>query len=353
MPADVVVLRSPRYLSVFFLILVAFFLTGAAAHVMEDGSPLAVFDWPWVVTVPEMMFFAAVSVANDRLAPRFSADGIRTRGVRIFRYDVVVRWDQVERIWVGRQGMLLVRLRGPDAVAGADTRLRNAMRRRRNRLSADLVLPLWLVRPDRATIGAAVERLSGGIHRLERLGADPVPGADDVVLENRCAMPASLILLLVMTAPWLVIVTKATGLWPLEGRELLVALAGALLLTLVLLPLFLVTMVARMAPPIMGPSGLRLRSANLFTYDTILPWPEVTAIRTGRFGPFPRLLVQVRDPEALAGGDQRLLRRMRRNQARTGSDLVISTFATNRDAAYLADAVAHLSGGARTLEHAA
>ncbi|WP_033342564.1 hypothetical protein [Catenuloplanes japonicus] len=352
MPADVVLLRSSRFPTIFFLIAFPLCLTGAAAHVMDAGSLLAAFDLPWVITIPEFAFITALSITNDRLPPRLSTGGIRARGTRLFRYDLDVRWDQIERIWVSRQAMdtVLVRLRDPESIAGADARLRRTMRRRRLRFSGDLAIPLFLVKPGKAAIGAAVERLSGGTHRLEHQGIDPVPDADDVVLENRFAMPAGIILILAMSAPWLVVMDRAIGLWPIEGRDLLVAVAWALLATLLLVPPLVATFVPRIAPPILAPSGLRLRTARLFSYDTFVPWEQVTGIRTGRSGPFPRLLVSVRDPEALAGTDRRLAGRLRRNRARHGADLIISTSGTNRDDAYLARAIAHLSRGTRHLE---
>ncbi len=109
---------SPRS---FFLIAFPLCLTGAAAHVMDAGSLLAAFDLPWVITIPEFAFITALSITNDRLPPRLSTGGIRARGTRLFRYDLDVRWDQIERIWVSRQAMdtVLVRLRDPESIAGA------------------------------------------------------------------------------------------------------------------------------------------------------------------------------------------------------------------------------------------
>lgn len=135
MPDDVVAIRGPRFIPVFLLAFLCFQLTGAVLNVVEEDSPLAVFDPPWVFAVPLFTFGLALTIANDRLAGRFSTGGLQVRGVRVFRYDVAVRWDQIERIWVDRQGgsMVLVRLRDPDAVAGADSRLRRSMRRRRAR----------------------------------------------------------------------------------------------------------------------------------------------------------------------------------------------------------------------------
>lgn len=165
-------------------------------------------------------------------------------------------------------------------------------------------------------------------------------------------MPASIVLLPAIGAPWLLILASTFGYRSLDDREVLHGVAGALLVTLVLLPPFLVVMTARLTPPILAPSGLRLWSARPLSYDTIVPWTEVTGIRTGRYGPFPLLLVQVRDPAALAGADRRLLARMRRHRARHGADLVIPTLATHGDDAYLADAVTRLTGGTLHLEPA-
>jgi hypothetical protein len=338
-PADALVLRIPRIFTIILLVFTVLQLTGLVSHVMSERSLLAAFDLPWVVAVPEFAFFLAISFANDRFPPRLSARGVESRGTHIFRYDPVARWDQVERIWVGTQNLLLVRLHDPASFAGADARLPARMRRNRNRFSADLLIPLLLVKPGKAEIAEAVDRLSGGTHRLEHALIDPVPGADDVVLENRFVTPASLVLLIAMTAPWGVIIFRAAAAGSVEGRDLFVAL----LLTLVLLPPFLAAMAARVAPPIMALSGLRLRSGLRFTYDTFVPWSRVTQVRMSRTGPFPLILASVANPEELAGGNPRLGRRMRRNRHRFGADLVIPALGTTMDDARLADTHARLT----------
>lgn len=347
-PADALVLRIPRFFTIVALIFTVIQLTGLAAHVMSERSLSAAFDLPWVITVPEFVLFAALSISNDRFAPRLSAHGVESRGTRIFRYDPIARWDQIARIWVGTQNVVLVRLHDPASFAGADTRLQARMRRNRNRFAADLLIPLILVKPDKSKIAEAVDRFSGGTHRLEHALIDPVPGADHVVLENRFAMPASLVLLTAMMMPWAVVFFMAGGPWALDGRDRLITPGGALLLTLVLLPPFLVTMAAGNAPTMLTPSGLRLRSGLRFTYDTFVPWSRVTRIRMSRSGPFPLVLVSLADPEAQAGDDPRLRRRMRRNRARFDADLVIPALGTHLDDARLADAVARFTGGAPT-----
>ncbi|MDR7273821.1 hypothetical protein [Catenuloplanes atrovinosus] len=57
---------------------------------------------------------------------------------------------------------ILIRVRDPDVIAGANDALRKAMRKRRARSGADLAIELAFVVPGRAEIAGAISLHSGG-----------------------------------------------------------------------------------------------------------------------------------------------------------------------------------------------
>ncbi|MDP9796574.1 hypothetical protein J2S43_005086 [Catenuloplanes nepalensis] len=343
MRADELVLRTPIPGAVVCWLLI---LSGSQVAGLAGGSDIVspVFR---VLCLVVGVFPLTIMIGQWRTPPRLSPEGIHAAPPIGLRYHPTIPWDMVGRIWTDGP-TIRVRLRDPDAAAGADHTFRARMRRNRNRYSADLLLPLLWGKRYRPLAADAVSRFSGGRLRLERALVDPVPGNYDVAIPDNRVAPRVLLLLLPAIIPWaFASVAFETGASPLIPLTLAVAVTVPLVILARRLAGPLV------APHIIAPDGLRVRVANPRAHDLRVPWAHVDRIWHGRLGRSPVVLVLLDAPDALAGGDERLRARMRRNRARTGADVIIPTAGSGMDEAYLAIAVAHRSNGTRELEHVA
>ncbi|MDR7325468.1 MULTISPECIES: hypothetical protein [Catenuloplanes] len=340
MRADELVLRTPvaGHLPFYLLILGLPQFTGF----MGDND---VFSPALRVLCLAMgLFPAVVMIGQSRTPPRFSPRGLVVAAHPAgYRYHPTIPWDAVGRIWTNGPS-IGVRLRDPDAVAGSDLAFRRRMHRSRSRRGADLLLPLPAETRNRPLVADAVTRFSGGRLRLERAYVDPVPGSYDVVIGDNRAFLFLLLIGMPTLVPW-------TFVYAGDASPVALAVAVLIAVPAVLLGLRVAGPLA--APNIIAPSGLRLRVAHPLAYDLTVPWPRVARIWHSRHGRSPAVLVLLDNPDAIAGGNERLRARMRRNRARTGADVIIRTAGSNMDEAYLATAVAHRSGGTRELEHVA
>lgn len=165
------VLRAPwpvLYLAVMSVSLLPLGLWGAISITDASATPVRTGVAYIGGLLLSWVFFAVVVVANVRVA-RLSVDGLRMRVVSLFRYDLDVRWDQIERISLDAGHflgpMMTVRLKDPDPVAGV--RRWWSMRRVPALRTADVPLLLAGIRPGREAITEALPLLSGGLHRLE------------------------------------------------------------------------------------------------------------------------------------------------------------------------------------------
>lgn len=317
---------------------------GTVLPLMVALLPSVLMGNPWwtgLIAVASLAFVAVASAAAWRTPTRLSADGLHVAADRLGnRYHPVIPWEQVARIWTDGAS-LRVLLHHPDAVARENLALAVRMRRMRSTRGADLTGPLI---KDRDLVETAVGRFSRGRLRLERAHVDPVPGTYDIPLRDNRAAGLLMLIAMPLVIPWSFVVAAVEF-----GDSPLPALAVAVVLTAAVTAACLRLAGPLIAPHVIAPDGLRVRVANPFAHDLHVPWPRVGRIWYSR----GTVLVHVHDAEALAGGDARVLRRLRRNRARAGADLIIATAGAGMDAAHLALAVRHRSHGTRELEHAA
>lgn len=169
------VLRAPLtliYLGLYSLLVLPVGLRGAIHITSASHTPLRTGMATIGLLLVAWIAFAVMAIAGSTLG-RLSAAGIQLHATDLFRYDVDVRWDQIDRIAVNPQHwlgpLLMIRLKDPDAAAGHRRILRWRMLRNRSRYGADVALALGGIRQGTKKIAEALPRLSDGLHQLEIL----------------------------------------------------------------------------------------------------------------------------------------------------------------------------------------
>ncbi|MDR7273822.1 hypothetical protein [Catenuloplanes atrovinosus] len=162
-------LRQPAWTWIILLqtmVTLPLYVRSSAAMAAHTEEPTASLVLRILVILPFYLFIIGVAMTGLTLPTRFSATGLRTRAAHLFRYDIDVDWEGIDRIWLTPGRVIHVRLHDPDAVAGRSTRLRERMRHNRRRTGADLHISTTSSVPSGPGLAEAIHRLSGGRHTL-------------------------------------------------------------------------------------------------------------------------------------------------------------------------------------------
>lgn len=118
-----------------------------------------------VATLLVFAYTALRVLLLTRNPPRISPRGLEMKAWSRYRRDVLLPWPQIRRLRIegaAARRVLLVQPRDMSALAGADGRRLEGLRRQQERFGAPLVVLLGDVAMDTEGIAAAIRRYGGG-----------------------------------------------------------------------------------------------------------------------------------------------------------------------------------------------